>query len=112
MLPKRIYRSYAYHSVLARDHGIPGYNFYREFCNMTKAKNFSDLHGEVSEHLVKMLSEIYDHVDDIDLFPGAMSEIPLPGGILTPTFACIVGHQFRRIRSCDRFWYMSLSLLN
>jgi len=89
----------------ARDHGIRGYNHYREFCNMTRARDFNDLAGEISRPLINILSKIYAHVDDIDLFPGGMSERSLPGGVLGPTFACIVGHQFRRVRSCDRFWY-------
>ncbi|XP_054258941.1 uncharacterized protein LOC128983605 [Macrosteles quadrilineatus] len=89
----------------ARDHGIRGYNYYRELCNMTRARDFNDLRGEMSPELVEVLRTVYDHVDDIDLFPGGMSERALPGGVLGPTFACIVGHQFRRLRSCDRFWY-------
>lgn len=89
---------------LARDHGVPGYNFYREKCNMTRARDFNDLLGEISPTTLKAITNVYNHVDDIDLFPGGMSERPLPGGVLGPTFACIVGHQFRRVRSCDRFW--------
>lgn len=71
---------------------------------MTRARDFKDLEGEISRELVDTLRRVYDHVDDIDLFPGCMSERPLPGGVLGPTMACIVGHQFRRVRSCDRFW--------
>lgn len=45
------------------------------------------------------------HVDDIDLFPAALSEPSLPGGIVGPTFGCILGIQFQDLRKCDRFWY-------
>ena len=34
-----------------------------------------------------------------------MAETPLHGGLVGPTFACIIGIQFRNLRKCDRFWY-------
>merc|ERR1712203_745242 len=51
------------------------------------------------------LRRTYAHVNDIDLFSGALSETPLHGGLVGPTFACIIGIQFRNLRKCDRFWY-------
>ena len=47
----------------------------------------------------------HSHVDDIDLFPGAITERILPGATVGPTFACIIGRQFRNSRVGDRFWY-------
>jgi hypothetical protein len=90
--------------ILARDHGIPGYNRYRELCNLTRAKDFSDLEDTTRPELVETLRRLYQHVDDIDLFPGGMSESPLPGALIGPTFACIIARQFNKIRRCDRFW--------
>ncbi|GIX95965.1 peroxidasin [Caerostris extrusa] len=43
----------------ARDHGIPGYNEYRQFCNLTKAKSFDDLVKEIPSHIVERLKKIY-----------------------------------------------------
>ncbi|XP_034244219.1 uncharacterized protein LOC117646942 [Thrips palmi] len=89
----------------ARDHGVPGYNNYRELCNLTRAKTFDDLRGDMPPEQVEVLRSLYASPDDIDLFPGGISEYPLPGGVIGKTFACIVGGQFSRLRRCDRFWY-------
>ena len=55
--------------------------------------------------LVPRLQRLYDRIEDIDLFVGGVVERPSPGSILGPTFQCIVGDQFRRLRLGDRFWY-------
>lgn len=55
--------------------------------------------------VIKRFKTLYATVDDIDLFPGGMAERPLQGGIVGPTFGCIIAIQFRQLRKCDRFWY-------
>ena len=55
--------------------------------------------------LVPRLQRMYRRIEDVDLFIGAISEKLVPGGTLGPTFQCIVGDQFRRLRLGDRFWY-------
>lgn len=88
----------------ARDHGIPSYNNYRALCNLKRAQNWEDLSREIPPEVISRLKRIYPSVDDIDLFPGGMSERPLQGGLVGPTFACIIAIQFRQLRKCDRFW--------
>ncbi|GAU93878.1 hypothetical protein RvY_05745 [Ramazzottius varieornatus] len=88
-----------------RDHGLPGYNAYRERCNMTRARTFDDLLGDIPKFLVDKFAQVYRHVDDIDLFAGGTSELPVVGGLVGPTFACIIAEQMLRVRKCDRFWY-------
>ena len=36
-----------------RDHGLPGYNKYRQICNLPKATEFTDLSNEMSEENIK-----------------------------------------------------------
>ena len=49
--------------------------------------------------------QAYTHPDQIDLYPAGLSETPLPGGILGPTFSQMVGDQFRALKDGDRFFF-------
>jgi peroxidase len=51
------------------------------------------------------LANVYRHVDDIDLFSGGLLETPLANAIVGPTFGCIIGLQFEKLKKCDRFWF-------
>lgn len=48
---------------------------------------------------------MFRSVDDIDLYTGALSEIPLEESILGPTLTCLILDQFVRLKYGDRFWY-------
>ena len=52
-----------------------------------------------------MFSEAYESPWDVDLFPGGMVELPVRGGLIGPTFACLIAQTFRNLRRGDRFWY-------
>ena len=54
---------------------------------------------------VEELGRIYAHVDDIDLFVGGFLERSVDDSLLGPTFKCIVGDQFARLKLGDRFFY-------
>ncbi|KAK7573454.1 hypothetical protein V9T40_010645 [Parthenolecanium corni] len=89
----------------ARDHGIPSYNEFRAMCNLKRATTWEDFAKELPADVITRLKRLYPTVDDVDLFPAGISENPIPGGLVGPTFACIISIQYRQLRKCDRFWY-------
>lgn len=93
-----------------RDHGLPTYNSWRQYCNLSVAQNFDDIKEIRNKTLRKRLSEVYKEVNQIDLFVGGILEDPLEGSRLGPTFMCLISLQFKRLRSGDRFWYENPSV--
>ena len=59
----------------------------------------------IPEKIVERFKLIYDSVDDVDLFIGGISEVPVHGALSGPTFQCLVGDQFKRLQHGDRFYY-------
>ncbi|XP_072015925.1 peroxidasin-like [Amphiura filiformis] len=89
-----------------RDHGLPGYNQWRQFCNLPIADTFDDLANEISNaELRQKLQDLYGHPDNIDLFVAGLVEDPWYDSIVGPTFTCLIAHQFRSWRTGDRYWY-------
>ena len=90
-----------------RDHEISGYIKYKNFCSkdilrrrrrkifpsVNKINNFYDL---LQNWNLKMkFQELYNHVQDIDLFTGGLLENPIEGSILGPTFHGILGEYIK-----------------
>lgn len=88
-----------------RDMGVPGYNHFREYCGLPRAKYFEDLTGVFGNKTLLRMSQLYKHVDDIDLWTAGISEYPIQDGLVGPTFACLIARQFVNLRRGDRFWY-------
>lgn len=86
----------------ARDHGLPSYADYRRFCNLAVPTTFAQLRNEIEPEQLRKLEEVYRHPGNIDLFPGAMSERPLPGAKVGATFMCLLVEQFKNTRAGDR----------
>jgi len=70
-----------------RDVGLRGYNDYRAACNLTRASTFDAL-VDIRNETRAILKSLYAHVNDIDLYAGGISEIPLSGAAVGPLFAC------------------------
>lgn len=52
-----------------------------------------------------LLSQVYNSVDDIDVYVGGLAEIPLTGSIAGPTLNCLIAEQFNQIKFSDRYFY-------
>merc|ERR1719219_3186750 len=92
-----------------RDHGLPGYNSFRSLCGGKKAQTFVEFSDQMTSLQVEMLSQVYSHVDDVDLYLGGLMEKPLPGSLLGQTFSCIISDQMYRTMVGDRFFYSTLN---
>ncbi|XP_055381026.1 uncharacterized protein LOC129611751 isoform X2 [Condylostylus longicornis] len=88
-----------------RDHGIPPYTTWREPCGLTPITDWEDLNQVVGPESVRRMRHAYISVHDIDLFVGGIAERAVIGGLVGPTFACIIAQQFSNLRRGDRFWY-------
>ncbi|XP_018316403.1 chorion peroxidase [Mycetomoellerius zeteki] len=88
-----------------RDHGLPGYAVWREYCGLGKVETFGDLEGYLDHQVLKQISDLYETVDDVDLYTGALAEIPESDNLIGPTFTCLILDQFVRLQKGDRFWY-------
>ncbi|KAG6457151.1 hypothetical protein O3G_MSEX010145 [Manduca sexta] len=94
-----------------RDHGIPPYTKWREFCNMTEVDDFDDLAGEISDKTIRdKLKELYGSVHNIDVWVGGILEDQVEGGKIGPLFRCLLIEQFTRLRDGDRLWYENPSV--
>mgnify|MGYP003688449019 CR=1 FL=1 len=49
--------------------------------------------------------DICRYPDDMDLFPAALSERHLMGGIAGPTFVCLIAKHVNHLKTGDRFLY-------
>ncbi|XP_043266325.1 uncharacterized protein LOC122405538 [Colletes gigas] len=88
-----------------RDHGLPGYTRWREHCGLGRPETFVDLEGHLDPQTLRDVSTLYESVHDIDLYTGALAELPKADGIVGPTFSCLITDQFVRLQKGDRFWY-------
>ncbi|GBM16296.1 Peroxidasin [Araneus ventricosus] len=92
-----------------RDHGIPPYLQWREFCKLPVPNSWEDMKNFMNEDYVETLQKAYRSIEDIDLIPGGIGEHHVEGALLGPTHICLLGKQFSNLRKGDRFWYENLN---
>ena len=89
-----------------RDHGIASYDDVRQVCNLEQLPETWDddkRPSELPEEQWELFKGLYTSPKDIELFPAGMSETSETDGIVGPTFACIIGQQFKRLKYSDRY---------
>ena len=90
-----------------RDHGLPGYNKWREECGLKEIKSMSSSSRprEISSSNWALLQSLYSSPDDIDLFVAGLAEEKVTGGLTGKTFNCIKARQFSALQTGDRFFF-------
>lgn len=88
-----------------RDHGLPSYTHYLEYCFNHKVKSWQDLSLYIPYDILDQLRKLYVVPENIDLFTGGMSERHFPEADIGPTFACINGIQYYHLKFGDRYYF-------
>lgn len=86
-----------------RDHGIPDYNTLRESYGLTRVADFADI--TVNHKMQDSLEKLYQSVDNVDPWIGALAEDNIAGSLVGALNYTILRDQFTRLRDGDRFWY-------
>ncbi|XP_076351302.1 chorion peroxidase-like isoform X2 [Tachypleus tridentatus] len=95
----------AFNIQRGRDHGLRSYTDYVRFCFGLSLTRFSQLLWFMPRSAGAKFQKLYENVQDIDLFSAGISERPLPGSVVGPTFGCIIGYQFALLKKGDRFYF-------
>ncbi|ETE71506.1 Peroxidase mlt-7, partial [Ophiophagus hannah] len=89
-----------------RDHGLSGYNAWRQLCGLSQPRNENEL-AQVLQNpqLAKKFIQHYGTPRNIDLWIGGVAEPHIRNARVGPLFACIFRKQFQNLRDGDRFWW-------
>jgi hypothetical protein len=86
-----------------RDHGIANYNAVRVAYGLPAVTSFSQISSNPT--IQAKLQQLYQNVDNIDVWVGALAEDHVPGTSTGPLIRAGLIDQFRRLRDGDRFFY-------
>jgi len=96
----------------AREHGIPSYSAWRQYCKLPAIKSWSSMLTDISNATVKAYYDLYTTPEDVDLWSAGVSERSIDDSIVGPTFGCIIAKTFSDLKKGDRFWYENPGLPN
>lgn len=88
-----------------RDHGLPTYRTWEKFCKRLFPSVTPQFKRQSTVTKLKDLYGSKGFEEGIDLWVGGLAEGRLPGAQVGPTFACIFGITFSRLRDGDRYFY-------
>ncbi len=86
-----------------RDRGLADYNSTREAFGLDRVTKFNEI--TKNPLLSRLLEDIYQDVNDIDLWVGLLAEDHVKGALFGPTLMQIMKEQFSNLRMGDRFYY-------
>ncbi|WP_231734116.1 peroxidase family protein [Calycomorphotria hydatis] len=89
-----------------RDHGLADYNQARIDYGLAPVTSFDQISSDPD--VVAKLEQLYDSVDEIDVWVGGLAEDHVPGSSVGELFHTIIVDQFERLRDGDRFWYQNI----
>jgi hypothetical protein len=88
-----------------RDHGLPDYNTTRFYYTGTFARRFSDI--TTVDSLARELRDLYQSVNNVDLWVGVLAEKHLPNKSVGPTLNAMLKSQFEKLRDGDFYFYLN-----
>ena len=86
-----------------RDHGLPSYNETRRACGLSPANSFRDITRD--RKVRRRLKQLYDSVDEIDAWVGALAEDHVRGSSVGELTLNAMVDEFTKLRDGDRFFY-------
>ena len=88
-----------------RDHGLPSYNDMRRGLGLEPRDDFTQITSDPIA--AANLAAIYNSIEDVDLWIGAIAEDDHNGGLVGELLNAILVDQFTRTRDGDRFFYLN-----
>ena len=85
-----------------REHGLQPYITAVENCLGRRISSWGDLKYLMKPETIYRLRGVYDSVEDVDLFIGAVSEKRAHNAAVGRTLQCLIGQQFADLRDGDR----------